>query len=97
MMASAERGFEFEETVRELEGIVERLDREDIGLDEAIRLFERGIERLGEARRWLDQASGRVEELIATSTGGLEGRPMEGTALAAGEDAGESGDAANSA
>ena len=96
MTASAERGFEFERTVRELEEIVERLDREDIGLDEAIRLFERGIERLGEARSWLEEASGRVEELIATSTGGLEAKPLEGTAAAAGEDAGASGAAANS-
>ena len=96
-MASAERGFEFEKTVRELEEIVERLDREDIGLDEAIRLFERGIARLGEARRWLEEASGRVEELIATSTGGLETKPLEADAPPAGEDAGEPGDAAGSA
>ena len=77
MTASSERKFEFERTIRELEEIVERLDREDIGLDEAIRLFERGIERLGEARRWLEAASGKVEELIATSTGRLDTKPLE--------------------
>ena len=70
--------FEFETAMRELEGIVSRLDREGIGLDEAIALFEQGIERLGEARRWLETASGRVEELIASSTGRLEAKPLEG-------------------
>ncbi len=70
--------FEFEAAIRELEGIVARLDREGIGLDEAIALFEQGIERLGEARRWLETASGRVEELIASSTGRLAAKPLEG-------------------
>lgn len=70
--------FEFETAIQELERIVARLDREGIGLDEAIILFEQGIERLGEARRWLETASGRVEELIASSTGRLEAKPMDG-------------------
>ena len=77
-MSESSKEFEFETAIRELELIVARLDREGIGLDEAIALFEQGIERLGEARRWLDTASGRVEELIASSTGGLEAMPLEG-------------------
>lgn len=77
-MSEPSKEFEFEAAIRELEGIVERLDREGIGLDEAIALFEQGIERLGEARRWLETASGRVEELIASSTGRLEAKPLEG-------------------
>ena len=77
MSASSDSRFEFEEAVRELESIVERLDGEDIGLDEAIRLFERGVERLGEARRWLEGASGRVEALIAASTGRPDTKPLD--------------------
>ena len=76
MTAPSAREFEFEKAVAELEDIVERLDREDVGLDEAIKLFERGVERLGEARRWLEVASGRVEELIASSAGRLETKPL---------------------
>ena len=76
MTASSDREFEFEKAVAELEDIVERLDREDVGLDEAIKLFERGVARLGEARRWLETASGRVEELIASSAGRLETKPL---------------------
>ncbi len=76
-MNEPSREFEFEAALRELERIVARLDREGIGLDEAITLFEQGIEQLGEARRWLETASGRVEELIASSTGRLEAKPLE--------------------
>ena len=84
-MPSPDREFEFEKAVAELEEIVERLDREDVGLDEAIKLFEQGVERLGEARRWLETASGRVEELIASSAGRLQTRPLPERASAAEE------------
>ena len=76
-MSEPSRDFEFETAIQELEEIVSRLDREGIGLDEAIALFEQGIERLGAARHWLETASGRVEDLIASSTGKLEARPLE--------------------
>lgn len=70
---------DFEETLEELEEIARALDRDDLGLDEAIALFERGIARLREANEWLETASGRVEEIIATSSGRLETRPLEGS------------------
>ena len=69
--------FDFEATLEELEDIAERLDREGLPLDEAIELFERGVRRLRQANRWLDEASGRVEELIAESTGALRTRPLD--------------------
>lgn len=53
----------FEDAQRELERIVERLERGQAGLDETIALWERGEElyRLCLAR--LDAARGRIEEL----------------------------------
>jgi exodeoxyribonuclease VII small subunit len=53
----------FEDAQRELERIVERLERGEAGLDETIALWERGEElyRLCLAR--LDAARGRIEEL----------------------------------
>lgn len=77
MSRSKEGEFEFEAALEELEDIVDRLDREGVGLDEAIALFERGIERMGAAKAWLESASGRIEELIATSTGKLETVPLD--------------------
>ena len=76
MTGQGEGEVEFEATLQELEDIVSRLDREGVGLDEAVALFEKGIDKLKRANGWLEHASGRVEELIATATGGLETRAM---------------------
>jgi len=74
---SEQEGLDFERALRELEDIVRRLDGDDVSLDDAIALFERGMEHVKAANRWLDEASGRVEELIETATGRLETRPFE--------------------
>ena len=53
----------FEQAQKELEAIVEQLERGQAGLDDAIRLWERGeqLYRLCVSR--LDAAQGRIEEL----------------------------------
>jgi exodeoxyribonuclease VII small subunit len=53
----------FEEAERELEQIVERLERGDAGLDEALRLWERGEELYRFCTERLASAEGRIEEL----------------------------------
>ena len=53
----------FEEAERELEQIVERLERGQTGLDEAIALWERGEELYRFCLAKLDAAHGRIEEL----------------------------------
>ena len=53
----------FEEAQRELEQIVERLERGDAGLDEAIKLWERGEELYKRCVGQLDAAHGKIEEL----------------------------------
>ena len=53
----------FEEAQRELEQIVERLERGETGLDEAIRLWERGEELYKVCLGQLDAAHGKIEEL----------------------------------
>ena len=53
----------FEDAQRELEGIVERLERGDAELDEAIRLWERGEELYKFCVGRLDAAHGKIEEL----------------------------------
>lgn len=53
----------FEEALKELEGIVERLERGQTGLDEAIVLWERGEELLRLCLGRLDAAQGKIEEL----------------------------------
>ena len=51
------------EAQRELEQIVERLERGEADLDEAIRLWERGEELYKLCVGKLDSAQGKIEEL----------------------------------
>ena len=53
----------FEDAQRELEQIVERLERGEAGLDEAIKLWERGEDLYKVCVGKLDAAHGRIEEL----------------------------------
>ena len=53
----------FESAQRELEGIVERLERGEASLDEAIALWERGEELYRFCRERLDAAHGKIEDL----------------------------------
>ena len=53
----------FEESLKELEGLVEHLERGQTGLDEAIVLWERGEELLRLCLGRLDAAQGKIEEL----------------------------------
>lgn len=59
----------FEEDVGRLEAIVRDLDRDDLDLDRALRLFEEGIARLRSASAALTEANGRVQELVAAADG----------------------------
>jgi exodeoxyribonuclease VII small subunit len=54
---------DFEGAQKELEGIVERLERGQASLDEAIALWERGEELLRFCLARLDTAQGKIEEL----------------------------------
>ncbi len=62
-MTEPERSFE--DAQRELEHIVERLERGQAGLDEALALWERGEELYRFCAGRLDAAQGRIEELGA--------------------------------
>jgi exodeoxyribonuclease VII small subunit len=53
----------FEEAQKELEQIVERLERGDVGLDELTKLWERGEELYRLCAQQLSGAQGRIEEL----------------------------------
>jgi exodeoxyribonuclease VII small subunit len=53
----------FEQAQTELEGIVERLEKGQASLDEALALWERGEQLYAFCREKLDGAQGKVEEL----------------------------------
>lgn len=68
---------DFEQALSELEDIVRSLDRRELDLDEALSLFERGVDRLRTATARLDDAEGRVEELIQEASGALSAVELE--------------------
>ena len=53
----------FEQAQRELNEIVERLERGDVPVDDAIGLWRRGEELYRSCVTLLDAAEGRIEEL----------------------------------
>ena len=53
----------FEEAQRELESIVERLERGDAGVDELTRLWQRGEELYAICAAKLESVRGKIEEL----------------------------------
>ena len=54
----------FEEAQRELESIVQRLERGEADVDELTKLWERGEELYKQCVGQLDAAQGKIEELV---------------------------------
>ncbi|MBX6349887.1 MAG: exodeoxyribonuclease VII small subunit [Clostridia bacterium] len=67
----------FEEAIAELEAVVARLEGGDLDLEEALRLFQRGMELARLCARQLDSAEKRVEMLIAEAGGEPVVKPFE--------------------
>lgn len=61
---------DFEQALAELEQLVERLERGDLPLDEALQTFERGVALTRQCQTSLKAAQAKVEILLAR--GGAE-------------------------
>ena len=57
------KGLNFEQAFSELESLVERLERGDVGLEESITAFERGLALHRACQQALDEAERKVEIL----------------------------------
>ena len=75
-MARPTKKPDFEAALAELEGLVERLERGDLPLDEALRTFERGVALTRHCQASLQAAQQRVEILLKRS-GQPEIQPFE--------------------
>lgn len=67
----------FEQNLRRLEEIVERLELESVDLDESLRLFEEGIAVLRDASTALTSAETRVRQLVELADGTLALRDLD--------------------
>lgn len=62
----------FEQSLNELESIVEKLEIGDMQLEESLDLFERGVTLIRDCRGRLTGAQRRIEELTESMNGDLE-------------------------
>ncbi len=69
----------FEDCLQRLEKIVDELERGDIPLEQALKLFEEGVQLSGNCRKELEGAEGKVEILLKQN-GKLQPEPFETTA-----------------
>jgi exodeoxyribonuclease VII small subunit len=66
-----------EETLAKLEEITSALEREDLPLDEAIALFEQGLDLAAAAKNTLDEARLRVEQVLEKARGTFDVEPFD--------------------
>ncbi len=59
----------FEAALKELEGIVSRLEQGEVDLEDSIQLYERGKQLKAHCEKKLKAAEGRLEKIVAGARG----------------------------
>lgn len=81
-MANKSAEFDFEKSLRELEQLVEAMERGDLTLEESLKRFERGIALTRACQQALAKAEQKVQILTQNSAGGeladFEAKPEPG-------------------
>lgn len=65
-----------EERLARLESIVERLEQDELELQEALELFEEGIGHVRSAHAFLEESRLRVEKLVVEMNGAVHVEPQ---------------------
>jgi len=73
----AENRVTFEESLKELELIVKKLENGDATLDEMLELFEKGIARTKECNAQLKNAEQKISILMKDATGEIKEEPFD--------------------
>lgn len=66
----------FEECLQRLEEVVNQLERGEVPLEQALKLFEEGVQLSSSCRKELEEAEGKVEILLKQN-GKLQAEPFE--------------------
>ena len=72
----------FEASVEELEALIERIEAGEIGLEEALKHYEKGTQLIANCRGILDSAQKKIAEL----TGEQDSGAGSGAGLGSGDD-----------
>lgn len=74
---SDNQAFPFEESLKQLEDLVERLEGGEVSLEESLQDFERGVALVRTLRERLDQAQQRVDKIVEQEGGETAAQPMD--------------------
>jgi exodeoxyribonuclease VII small subunit len=66
----------FEESLKKLETIVDKLEKGDLSLEESLQLFEEGVGLSATCKKELEEAEGKVQMLIKQRDGSLKAEPF---------------------
>lgn len=72
------RSNDFEKAFQQLETIVQRLEKEELPLDESLRLFEEGISLSRFCHQRLEEVEKKIELILADAKGQPRTEPFEG-------------------
>jgi exodeoxyribonuclease VII small subunit len=70
-------GLSFEDALKELEGIVQQLERGQVKLDEAITAYERGALLKKHCEQKLAEAKMKVEKIVFSADGSVGTQPAD--------------------
>src|ERR1700692_3444103 len=68
---------DFEQSLARLEEIVRKLESANLPLDEAMKLFEEGMQLSRDCQKQLEEAEARVEILMKKAGGGMMAQPFD--------------------
>jgi exodeoxyribonuclease VII small subunit len=68
---------DFESSLTRLEEIVGKLESANLSLDEAMKLFEEGVQLSRDCQKHLQQAEGKVEILLKKAGGEMAAEPFD--------------------
>jgi exodeoxyribonuclease VII small subunit len=67
---------DFEFALSRLEAIVGKLESANLSLDDAMKLFEEGVQLSRDCQKYLEQAEGKVEILLKKAGGEVAAEPF---------------------
>lgn len=70
----------FEEALKQLEEIVQKLESEELSLEDSLKKFEEGIKLSRICRKKLEEIEKKVQVLIKTKEGELKAEPFASSA-----------------
>tara|TARA_B100000965_G_C19281352_1_gene621700 strand:+ start:457 stop:681 length:225 start_codon:yes stop_codon:yes gene_type:complete len=63
-MSNSEKKIDFESSLKDLELIVEKLEDENINLEDSVKSFEEGISLVKECQKQLEEAELKIKKLL---------------------------------